>query len=153
MQQSAISVGTVTCTYFDGSDSTAHQARLFVAGAQLRIAGPWGEHFAALTDIVVSDRLGSAPRLIALPAGAACELPRGANTNTFLSAIAPRESMWFRAQFDWRWIAVSIASLAIVAVLGYGYGVPIAANVIAKRAPPIAAKKICDVALSEIAPS
>ncbi len=61
--------------------------------------------------------------------------------------------MWFRAQFDWRWIAVSIASLAIVAVLGYGYGVPIAANVIAKRAPTIAAKKICDVALSEIAPS
>ena len=150
MQQGATSAGTIACTYFDGSDSTAHPAILAVAGAQLRIAGPWGEHFVALAEIVVSDRLGSAPRLITLPAGAACELPGGANTNTFLSAIAPQESIWFRAQFDWRWIAGSIASLAIVAVLGYRYGVPIAANVIAERAPPIVAKKISDVALAEL---
>lgn len=150
MQQSEMPTGEIGCTYFDGSDSAAHSATLAVVGTQLNITGTWGEHSVALAAIVVSDRLGSAPRLITLPGGAACELPGGASTNAFLNAIAPRESLWFRAQFDWRWIAASIASLAVVAVLGYRYGVPLAANVIAERAPRVVAEKISAVALAEL---
>jgi Zn-dependent protease with chaperone function len=150
MQTNPSAQAEISCTYFDGSDSTAHPATLAVVGSQLHITGAWGERFIALADINVSERLGSAPRLITLPAGAACELPGGAGTNAFLSTMVPRESLWFRAQFDWRWIAASIASLAVVAVLGYRYGVPLAANVIAERAPPIVAKKISDVALAEL---
>jgi Zn-dependent protease with chaperone function len=138
------------CTYFDGSDSTAHPASLSVSENHLRISGLWGERHVALTDVVVSERLGNAPRLLTLPGGAVCELPGGATTNAFLNTFAPRESLWFRAQFDWRWIAASVTTLAILAVAGYVFGVPIAANVIAERMPLVVAQKISDVALAEI---
>lgn len=150
MQTHAHAQAEIVCTYFDGSDSTAHPAVLSIAGGQLRIEGPWGARTVALTDIVVSERLGSASRVITLPKGAACELPGSAHTNDFLRTITPRESLWFRAQYDARWIAASIALLTILALLGYRYGLPLAATAIAERTPPAVAAKISDVALSEL---
>ena len=150
MQANANAPVEIGCTYFDGSDSTAHPATMSVVDEQLHISGPWGERTVALTDVAVSERLGGAPRVITLPNGAACELPGGAHTNDFLSTITPRESLWFRAQFDARWIAASVAALAVLALLGYRYGLPIAASLIAERAPPAVAAKISEVALSEL---
>ncbi|TAG06120.1 MAG: hypothetical protein EAZ43_01130 [Betaproteobacteria bacterium] len=140
----------IACNYFNGIDSTAHRSTLQYVGQSIQISGDWGSALIAITDITISDRLGNAPRTISLPNGAACELDGGAETNAFLSQFAAKESPWFRAQFDWRWAAASIAALAVFAVAGYRWGVPLASDFLAARVPKIALEKMSDVALLEL---
>lgn len=140
----------IACTYFDGIDSTAHAATLAWAGDQLHISGDWGVSTVALADAKISDRLGHAPRMIALPNRAACELPGGAETNAFLAQFAAKESVWFRAQFDGRLIAASVVGLFVLAFAGYRWGVPLATNFIAYRLPDAIAKNMSDLALAEL---
>lgn len=143
-------VNQIACTYFDGIDSTAHAATIAWAGDQLHISGDWGTSTVALADAKISDRLGTAPRMIALPNRAACELPGGAETNAFLAQFAAKESVWFRAQFDWRLIAASVVGLFVLAFAGYRWGVPLATNFIAYRLPDAVAKNMSDLALAEL---
>lgn len=140
----------ITCIYFDGIDSTAHSATLAFANGQLHVTGDWGSTAFAVTDVKISDRLGNAPRTIFLPAAAACELPGGAATNAFLAQFAPKESAWFRAQFDWRWVAGSAAGLIVLALAGYRWGIPLASEFIAYRLPDAVAEQISKVALAEV---
>lgn len=138
------------CTYFDGINSIAHPSTLTYDGQSLRISGEWGDAVFAINDAKISDRLGLAPRTVTLPNGAACELVGGADTNAFLSEFAPKESAWFRAQFDWRWAVASLAAIALLALGGYRWGVPIASEFIAARVPKVALEKMSDLALLEL---
>jgi Zn-dependent protease with chaperone function len=140
----------IACNYFDGVDSTAHAAMLSLIGDQLHIAGVWGSTTIPVSEIKISDRLGTAPRTISLPGGAACELAGGAETNEFLAQFAPRESLWFRAQFDWRLVAASVVALFVLAFAGYRWGVPLATDFIANRLPDVIVQKISDIALGEV---
>jgi Zn-dependent protease with chaperone function len=144
------SIDRITCTYFDGMDSTPHEATLIVIGDQLHVTGAFGSRTLALTETKISDRLGSAPRTISLPGGGACEIAGGAKTNAFIAQFAPRESVWFKAQYDWRLVLSSIVAIFVLAYAGYRWGVPIAADVIAERMPSSVTQKISDLALAEI---
>ena len=143
-------VDHINCTYFDGIDSTAHAATLVWTGDQLHISGDWGTSTVALVDVRISDRLGYAPRMIALPDRCACELPGGAETNAFLAQFAAKESVWFRAQFDGRLIAASVIGLLVLAFAGYRWGVPLVTNFIAYRLPDAVARNMSDLALAEL---
>ncbi len=143
-------MNSITCNYFDGVDSTSHPATLTLIGEQLHIAGSWGSTAIAVADLKISDRLGNAPRTITFANGAACELQGGADTNAFLAQFAPRESAWFRAQFDWRWMAASAVGLVVIALAGYRWGVPMATDFIAERLPDVVTEKVSAVALAEI---
>jgi Zn-dependent protease with chaperone function len=143
-------MNSITCNYFDGVDSTPHPATLTLIGEQLHITGSWGSTAIAVADLKISDRLGNAPRTITFANGAACELRGGADTNAFLAQFAPRESAWFRAQFDWRWMAASVVGLVVIALAGYRWGVPVATDFIAARLPDVVTQKVSDVALAEV---
>jgi Zn-dependent protease with chaperone function len=143
-------MNSITCNYFDGVDSTPHPATLTLVGEQLQITGSWGSTAIAVADLKVSDRLGSAPRTITFANGAACELSGGADTNAFLAQFAPRESAWFRAQFDVRWMIASVIGLIVIALAGYRWGVPAATDFIAARMPDVVTEKISAIALSEV---
>jgi Zn-dependent protease with chaperone function len=140
----------ITCNYYDGVDSTPHSATLTLIDKHLHITGTWGTTAIATNDLKISDRLGNAPRMIMFANGAACELRGGADTNAFLTQFAPKESAWFRAQFDLRWIAASVVGLIVVAFAGYRWGVPLVTDFIAERLPDVVAQKVSDVALSEV---
>jgi Zn-dependent protease with chaperone function len=140
----------IACNYFNGVDSTAHPATLVIIGDQLHITGDWGATTVAIAEVKVSDRLGNAPRTIALPNRAACEIAGGPEANAFLAQFAPKESLWFRAQFDWRMVVGSVGVLIVLAFAGYRWGVPLASDFIAYRLPDTVVNKISDIALIEV---
>jgi Zn-dependent protease with chaperone function len=143
-------MSTIACTYFDGVDSTPHAATLTLVGDQLHIAGEWGTTEMPITALNIGDRLGNAPRMISFANGAACELPGGPATNAFLAQFQSKESVWFRAQFDVRWMVASVIGLVVLALAGYRWGVPLATDFIAERLPDVVVQKVSDVALSEV---
>ncbi|MGH8806424.1 MAG: M48 family metallopeptidase [Noviherbaspirillum sp.] len=124
----------VPAFYFDGKTSHRFAVSLTVQEGIAVISGDVHRQ-CPLADLRVSERLRNASRKVTFPDGAYLEILDNAAFNTLLRQTGHEDSMVVRMQQSWR--GALIASLLTIALLalGYLYGLPAAANAIAKTLP------------------
>jgi len=128
----------VTGHWYDGRSSRAVDATLTLKNADTLVVESNGiAAEAEFADVAISGRLGSAPRRLEFPGGAAFETAENDAIDRIITAVRPAARPWLhRFETNRRFIAV-----AIVVTLGIGwatfrYGIPGAADVIARFVPP-----------------
>ncbi|CAH0447349.1 Beta-barrel assembly-enhancing protease [Ralstonia syzygii subsp. syzygii] len=130
----------ILATYFDGRTSRAQPVRLAVEQGEAVLFDPEGVPVrrAPLSTLRVSERVRHAPRLVTFEDGSFCEIADPAEQqalNALLRRTGYREGVVVRAQNSWR-LALGAAALTLaMLVLGYRYGLPWGAHVLADMVP------------------
>jgi Zn-dependent protease with chaperone function len=126
---------SVAAAYYDGQTSLRREVRLYGAGATLSVEGAGVRRTARIDDVVITERLGSAPRLVKFADGAFCEVRDHAGFDALLTALGRRESAVERWQRNRAIAAASAVLVAAALVAAYLYGLPWAAARAAERLP------------------
>lgn len=130
----------ILATYFDGRTSRAQPVRLAVEAGEAVLFDPEGTALrrAPLSTLRVSERVKHAPRLITFEDGAFCEITDPAE-QTALNALLHRtgyQDGWVvHAQNSWKLALGALAAMVLVLALGYRYGLPWGAKVVAGMVP------------------
>lgn len=130
----------ILATYFDGKTSRAQPVRLAVEAGEAVLFEADGTPLrrAPLATLRVSERVKHAPRLITFEDGAFCEITDPAE-QTALNALLHRtgyhEGWVVRAQNSWKLALGALMVMVAVLALGYRYGLPWAAKVVAGVVP------------------
>lgn len=130
----------ISATYFDGKTSRAQRVRLAVEAGEAVLFDLDGATLrrAPLATLRVSERVRHAPRLITFEDGAYCEITDAAEhaaLNALLHRTGYQEGWVARAQNSWKLALGSLAVMVAVVVLGYRYGLPWVAKVVAGMVP------------------
>lgn len=125
----------VPAIYYDGSSSRRHAVSLSLANGRLRLHGDGVEREALPETLRVSERLGSAPRVITFADGTHCEVSDLAGLGLLLEAGGHRESCLVRWQFSMRAMLLSLFALVLLILAGHEWLVPWMARQAAAQAP------------------
>jgi Zn-dependent protease with chaperone function len=122
--------------YFDGRSSARRAVKLHLEppGA-LRLTGEGVERIELLSQVEITEPMGTAPRRLVFADGAVCEVAPQPGLDAFLAGAGHAESAVVRIQARWRWAIVSALALVLLVLGGYRYGLPWAAAQIAERLP------------------
>ncbi len=122
-------------SYFDGKSATRHAVTLTVHGDRARVEGDGIARDEPLASLRVSEPMGSAPRLITFPDGAICEVSDHAALNELLTQTGYREKAVVRWQQSGAWVLAMLAFSVLLIWIGYRYGLPAFAAVVARHLP------------------
>ncbi|MDR1228127.1 MAG: M48 family metallopeptidase [Azoarcus sp.] len=137
--------------YYDGLSSRRRPVRLSVAGGYLLLDGPDGGRSVLAAAVRVSEAHGTAPRTLRFAGESAfCEAGQGPALDALLSALGYRDGIAARLQNRWRWAFVSLASVGLVLLAAYLYGLPWGARLIAPHVPIAAMRSLSDEALAQL---
>lgn len=130
----------ILATYFDGRTSRAHPVRLTVEQGELALFDLEGMPVrrASLATLRVSERVKHAPRLVTFDDGAFCEIADPAEQsalNALLHRTGYQEGLVVRAQNSWRLALGALLLTLATLALGYRYGLPWGAKVLASMVP------------------
>ncbi len=125
----------VPAAYYDGSSSRCRAVRLSAAAGRFRVHGEGVEREGALETLRVSERLGSAPRVITFADGAHCEVSDLAGLGLLLEASGHGESCVVRWQFSMQAILLSLLALVLLILAGHEWLVPWMARQAAEQTP------------------
>jgi predicted Zn-dependent protease len=123
-------------TYYNGRTTASRAVTLRVADGLLHVEG--GDRATAfrLDAVRLEPRLGDLPRRLDLPNGASCQVPPDFELPT-AADVPARVERWVN-EAEIRWLPAVVAAIVVVAGLwaSIAYGVPAAANVVARRISP-----------------
>jgi Zn-dependent protease with chaperone function len=125
----------LTADYFDGRSTRVRVVRLEVDGGNLLITGEDIERRLPLTEVKVDERLGRAPRRLRFADEAFCVVGDLNALDAMLSSIAHRDGWVDRIQRRARFVLLSMAVCAALAVAAYEWGLPWAAEIGAAHMP------------------
>ncbi len=137
----------LTADYFDGRSTRVRVVRLEVAGADLLIAGEDIERRVPFSELKVDERLGRAPRRLRFADGAFCVVGDLNALDALLSSTAHRDGWVDRIQRRARFVLISLAVCALLAIAAYEWGLPWAAAIGAAHMPASVSVTITDQAL------
>lgn len=126
----------VEATYHDGESSTPRSVRVRVADGLVHLDGHEISTAYPLRQVRLESRLGDLPRRLDLPNGASCQVPADFELPT-TDAPPKRLERWVN-EAEIRWLPAVVATLGLL-VGGWAavvYGVPAAADVVARRISP-----------------
>lgn len=126
----------VDATFHDGESSIARPVRVRVADGLVHVDGAETSTAYPLHAVRLESRLGDLPRRLDLPNGASCEVP--AEFELPIDHAPPARLERWVNEAEVRWMPAVIAA-AVVLVGGWAivvYGVPAAADVVARRISP-----------------
>ena len=131
-------MAAVSATYFSGREATPHPVTIEIDGGTAAISGEGIDRREPLAVLQISDVLGSAPRLVRFPDGAFCEVTDGVGFGRLLAehGIVPGHVSQWEGSIGW--IAAGTVAFVVVLFLGYLYGIPALAKVVANHAPAVA---------------
>jgi len=127
---------SVAAHFYDGRTSQRREVALYADGARLVVRGAGVERAARLGELGISERLGSAPRLIRFADGAFCEVRDLGGLERLLETLGHRASRVEHWQLSLRIALLSTVMVIGLLVAGYRYGLPWAAQRIAESLPP-----------------
>lgn len=129
-------MSSVEGTYFDGQTSTPRRVRVHVADGLLHLDGDERATAYPLASVTLEPRLGGLERRLDLPGGASCLVP--AAFELPVPADAPqRVERWVNElEMHWGYAAIAAAALVLCLWGAVAYGVPAAANLVARRMSP-----------------
>jgi Zn-dependent protease with chaperone function len=141
------SAHSVTCDYLDGTTTRRRSVTLRVEGGQAVVEGGDIARREPLARVRVSERMGSAPRLVSFPDGAFCEVRDHAALDALLGATGFREPLVARIQARWSWVAGALAACVAAVVGAYLFVLPWAAEQVAERVPQTALARLSEQTL------
>ena len=128
--------------YFDGRSTRVRAVDVSLAGSDLVIAGQDVDLRIPVSQIVVDERLGRAPRKLRFADGAFCEVRDLDALDGLLSQAGLRDGWVDRMQRHGRFILLSVLACAALAVAGYEWVLPGAAALAARKLPPAVARSL-----------
>ncbi len=141
----------VAADYFDGTSARAHPVRLRVEGGELVIEGEDLRRSVPLAGLQWPERTRHGARLLHLADGASLHCRDSLAWDTWSAAAAGRrDSVVVRAQQRWKWVMASVAVLLVLILVGYRYGLPLAARGVVALLPASADEALGEAALSSI---
>lgn len=133
--------------YLDGRVATAHPVTAQVAHGQLHLRGEAITAGFALAQVRISPRLGRLPRTLTLPDGASVVIDDSALLAQALGEAGPSlHGMESRAGYA----LLAVAVLSVTLTLLYFFGIPIAADHIARGLTPAMEKKLSSSTLEGV---
>ncbi len=126
-------------TYFDGHSSTPHRSRLIYDGSgTFTIRAPDGDRTAPVTDVLISDRLANAPRVLRLTDGSCFETRDNDSVDRLL--LDSGRSRWPARGvhlLESRWRYVLLVAILTIGVVWFWIerGIPALADHVAKALP------------------
>lgn len=136
--------------YYDGRTARRHPVDLSIQGGVLIVSGAGIRRAEPLQQVRISERLGSAPRLLQFGDGAYCEVRDHTALEAALDAHGHRSGLVDRLQRSWRIAAVALVACVAAAGAGYRWGLPLAAGFAAERMPPGVARQLSESTLSAL---
>ena len=140
----------LTADYFDGRSTRVRVVRLEVAGEDLLISGEDIDRRVPITQVKVDERLGRAPRRLRFADEAFCVVNDLNALDALLSSTAHRDGWVDRIQRRARFVLLSLAACAVLAVAAYKWGLPWAAGIGAAHMPSGVSVKLSDQALNAL---
>lgn len=134
--------GGVSASFFNGRDATPHAVTIEIDGGVVAITGDGIDRREPLAALQISEALGNAPRLVRFPDGASCEVTDNDGFRRLLAGhgvLPSRVSQW---EGSHEWIAAGAVAFVVVLIVGYLYGIPILATVVANRVPAVATNRL-----------
>jgi Zn-dependent protease with chaperone function len=132
----------IAAAYYDGRSSRRHEVELEIEGDWVTLRGFGIDRREPRAEVRISERLGRGPRLLWLAGGAYCEVRDHAALEAALAGAGHRVGLVERLQHSWRAALVSLLLCAIIAVAGYRWGLPVAAQFVAWRMPPAVSRQL-----------
>jgi Zn-dependent protease with chaperone function len=145
-----MSTQTISGFYFDGRSARRHPVSLDVRAGALHIATPAFGREVALGDVRLAEPFNTAPAMLHLPDGAACEIPAGPERQALLDALGYRKSRVERWQDYWPAALASLVVLVALLALFYFRGVPYLADRIAQALPERVENSLGQTALATL---
>lgn len=133
----------INATYFDGHTTRARPVRLLIHGGIVAMNGAGFRRTVRLSDLVISERLEHAPRIMRLPNGGFLEVS-DSDLGTVLAENGYRDPWVVRWQQRWPLSLLALVCLLAMVTLGYQWGLPWAADRIAQHLPASIEQKIGD---------
>jgi Zn-dependent protease with chaperone function len=133
----------IDATYFDGHTTRPRPVRLLIHDGVVAMSSPGFRRTVRLTDIVVSEWLEHAPRMMRLPNGGVLEVS-DPGLGAVLAENGYRDPWIVRWQQHWPLSLLALIFLLAMLTLGYQWGLPWAADRIARHLPASIEHKIGD---------
>lgn len=121
--------------YFDGHSARAHRVRMWIENGMLQLAGRDLIRQVPLADVRWPERTRHGMRLAHIQDGGAIQALDSSDWDAWCRGQRLGESLVVVAQQSWRWSMVAAALLVMVTVMGYWWGLPLAARAIAPLIP------------------
>lgn len=127
---------SVAATYRDGRTTASRPVTVRVADGLVHVEGADMSTAFRLDAVHLEPRLGDLPRRLDLPHGASCVVPP--DFELPIAATAPARMERWVNEAEVRWLPAAAAAVIVVVGLWAAivYGVPAAANVVARRISP-----------------
>jgi Zn-dependent protease with chaperone function len=133
--------------YFDGHTARAHRVSMWLEGDMLQLQGPSVIRQVPLPKVQWPERTRHGHRLAHFSDGGSVQAVDTAAWDAWSRLHKLGEPLVVRAQQSWRWTALATLVLLMVAVMGYWWGLPLAARAITPLIPTSIDKQIGQAAL------
>lgn len=140
----------VPATYHDGRTAASRVVRVRVADGLVHVDGDDISTAFPLAAVTLEPRLGDLGRRLDLPNGASCQVPADFELPGPGDAPARMERWVNEAEIRWMPAIVATVLVAVGLWAAIVYGVPAAANVVARRISPSMERGMGDQALSTL---
>ena len=130
-------------SYFDGRTAVRHKVAIEIRGDELHVSGDGLERRVPIGAVTLKQRVGTAPRWIAFPDGASCEVSdSGGQLLSMFEAGGLKDGVAARWSSDWRCAAGALLLLGLAAVIGYTWAAPWVASAAAPAVPETAVDRL-----------
>ena len=141
---------SVPAVYYDGRSSRRHEVTVDVTDGALYVRGTDFERREPLSALRIGERFGNGPRLLHLPDGAILEIRDHAGLSLIMTGTGLKPDAVEFWQESWRIAVAAMAVVVLSAVLGYLYGLPIVADVMATRTPDAVTRQLSESTLEAL---
>ena len=138
---------TLNADYFDGRTARVQRVTLQAAGADLVVSGEGLDVRVPFSQVQIDERLGRAPRRLRFRDGTFCEVRDLSALDALLSSTAHRDGWVDRMQRHRQFVILSLTACAVLAVVGYQWGLPLMAAKGAATMPLAVSQKLSEQAL------
>lgn len=128
-------VTRLSVDYFDGITARAHKVHMWVDGGMLQLSGPGLIRQVALAKVQWSERTRHGARAAHFQDGGSVSAHDSAGWDAWLQGQGLGEPLVVKAQQSWRWTMLATVVLLSVTVLGYWWGLPLAARALTPLVP------------------
>ncbi|MFT3857912.1 MAG: M48 family metallopeptidase [Aquabacterium sp.] len=121
--------------YFDGRSARAHRMQMWIEAGMLQLAGNDLIRQVPLSQVQWPERTRHGARQVHFDDGGSVQALDPGQWDAWYRAQELGESLVVQAQQSWRWTLIASALLVLVTVMGYWWGLPLAARAIAPLIP------------------
>lgn len=139
----------IDAVYFDGCSTRRHHVTVLIHKGVMAVDGDGIRRTARLSQLTISEPLAHAPRLLRMSDGACLEV-RDRQLDRLLYKNGFRDHWVVQWQQNWGFVLAALVILLTLALSGYQWGLPWAADRIARHLPNTLEQKIGDAELQVV---